>query len=45
MILQSYSWAYTKKKTKTKTNIIQKDACTPLFIVTLFMIPKTWMQP
>ena len=34
-----------QKKTKTKTNIIQKDACTPLFIVTLFMIPKTWMQP
>jgi len=44
MILQSYSWVYTKKK-KPKKNIIQKDACTLLFIVTLFMIPKTWMQP
>ena len=24
--------------------IIQKDTCTPMFIATLFIIPKTWKQ-
>ena len=26
-------------------NIIQKDACTPMFIIILFTISKTWKQP
>ena len=26
-------------------NLIQKDACTPVFILALFMIAKTWKQP
>ena len=30
------------KKTKT---LIQKDTCTPMFIVALFTIGKTWKQP
>ena len=25
--------------------IIQKDACTPMFIAALFTIAKTWKQP
>ena len=25
--------------------IIQKDACTPMFIAALFTIDKTWKQP
>ena len=25
--------------------IIQKDACTPIFIVSLFTIASTWKQP
>ena len=25
--------------------IIQKDTCTPMFIVALFTIAKTWKQP
>ena len=25
--------------------IIQKDACTPMFIATVFTIAKTWKQP
>ena len=25
--------------------IIQKDACTPMFIVAVFTIAKTWKQP
>jgi len=29
---------------KTKT-LIQKDICTPMFIVTLFAIVKFWEQP
>ena len=28
-----------------KKTIIQKDTYTPLFIVTLFTIAKTWEQP
>ena len=26
-------------------NLIQKDACTPVFIVALFTIAQTWNQP
>ena len=26
-------------------NMIQKDACTPMFIAMLFAIAKTWKQP
>ena len=26
-------------------NLIQKDACTPVFILALSMIAKTWKQP
>ena len=26
-------------------NMIQKDACTPVFIAALFTIAKTWKQP
>ena len=25
--------------------LIRKDTCTPMFIATLFTIPKTWKQP
>jgi len=25
--------------------LIQKDACTPMFIAVLFTVPKTWKQP
>ena len=25
--------------------IIQKDACTPMFVATLYTIAKTWKQP
>ena len=39
MIQQSHSWAYTQRKT-----IIQKDACTPMFIAALFTIARTWKQ-
>ena len=39
MILQSYSWAYYLEKT-----IIQKDTCTPMFIIALFTIARTWKQ-
>ena len=28
-----------------KKNVIQKDKCTPLFIVALFKIAKTWKKP
>ena len=31
-------------KTRTKT-LIQKDTCTPMFIVVLFTIAKIWKQP
>ena len=40
MILQSHSWAYIQRK-----NMIQKATCTPMFIVALFTIAKTWKQP
>ena len=32
------------KQNKAKT-LIQKDTCTPMFIVTLFTVTKTWKQP
>ena len=28
-----------------KINLIQKDTCTPIFIVALFTIAKTWRHP
>jgi len=28
----------------SEKNMIQKDTCTPMFIVTLFTIAKTWKQ-
>ena len=37
MIQQSHSWAYTWKKKKKQTTI-QKDMCTLMFTVTLFII-------
>ena len=40
MTQQSHSWAYTRRK-----YIIRKDACTPMFIVALFIIARTWKQP
>ena len=40
MTLQSYFWAYILRKT-----IIEKDTCTPMFIVALFTIIRTWKQP
>ena len=42
MIQQSHSWACIQKKMK---NLIQKDTCTPVFIVALFTIVKSWKQP
>ena len=38
MIQQSHSWAYIGE------NIIQKDTCTPMFIVELFAVTKTWKE-
>ena len=35
---------YLKTKTKTKT-LIQRDTCTPMFLVALFTITKIWKQP
>ena len=29
----------------SEKNMIQKDTCTPMFIVTLFTIAKMWKQP
>ena len=40
MIQQSYSWAYTCKKT-----VIWKDTCTPIFTAALSATAKTWKQP
>ena len=39
MTLQSHSWAFPEK------SMIRKDTCTPVFIVALFTIVKTWKQP
>ena len=41
MIQQFYSWASIQKRRK----LIQKDMGTPMFIVALFTIAKTWKQP
>ena len=40
MTQQPHYWAYTLKKTT-----ILKDTCTPVFIVVLFTIARTWKQP
>ena len=40
MIQHSQSWAYIWEK-----NIVQKDPFSPVFIVALFTIAKTWKQP
>ena len=29
----------------TKETRIERDTCTPIFITTLFIIPRTWKQP
>ena len=29
----------------TKKTIVRKDACTPMFIASLFTVAKTWTQP
>ena len=42
MTQQCHSWVYIQKNPKT---LIQKDACTPLFIAALFTIAKIWKQP
>ena len=41
MIQQSCSWAYIY----TEKTLIKKHTCTPMFIVALFTIAKTWKQP
>ena len=41
---QFHSWLYIQKKKTTKT-VIQKDACTPMFIAALFTISKIKKQP
>ena len=38
MTQQSHYWTYLEK------TIIQKDMCTPMFIVVLFTIARTWKQ-
>ena len=38
MIQQSHYWAYTQR-------IELKDTCTPMFIVALFTIARSWKQP
>ena len=38
MTQQSHCWTYLEK------TIIQKDTCTPMFIVALFTIARTWKQ-
>ena len=40
MTQQLHCLAYTLRKT-----IIEKDTCTPMFIVALFTIIRTWKQP
>ena len=40
MTLKSHSWAGIWRKC-----IVLKDTCTPIFIVALFTIAKTWKQP
>ena len=42
MIQQFYSWVYIQKKSKT---LIQKDICTPLFIVALIQQPRQGNKP
>ena len=39
MAQQSHCWAYTPKTR------IERDTCTPVFIVALFTIARTWKQP
>ena len=39
MIMQSYSGIYLEK------NMIQEDKLISIFIVTVFIITKTWKQP
>ena len=39
MTQQSHSWAYTPRKPELK------ETCTPVFIVALFIIARTWKQP
>ena len=38
MTQQSHYWTHLEK------TIIQKDTCTPMFIVVLFTIARTWKQ-
>ena len=38
MTQQSHYWTYLEK------TIIQKDTCTPMFIVALFTRARTWKQ-
>ena len=40
MTQQSHSWAYTLRKPELK-----EDTCTPVFIIALFTIARTWKQP
>ena len=39
MIQQFYFWAYSRE------NHNSKNTCTPMFIVALFTIDRTWKQP
>ena len=37
---QSHCWAYITEETR-----IERDTCTPMFILALFTIARTWKQP
>ena len=42
MTQQSHFWVSTQENSKI---FIHKGICSPMFIVALFMVPKTWKQP
>ena len=41
----SYDQAIPLLGIQTKETSIERDACTPMFITTLFIIARTWKQP
>ena len=41
----SYDPGFPLLNIHSDKSIIQKDACTPMFIAALFTITKTWKQP
>ena len=44
-ILQAYDPAIPLLGRHTEETRIERDICTPMFIVTLFIIARTWKQP